>query len=446
MKSPMPKLVIALMVAVFLSACATNYQPVPSVTTAGIDARGHALKTQNAVFILDASSSMNEGVQQWKKFDVATSVLGSMGNAIPEGMGIKAGLRSFGHDASVSSATTQMGGAMGTFSRSAHKAALAKIAKPGGSSPLGDAIAGAGGDLDGLGGNSALIVVSDGKVNDSAIVAAKALKAKMGSALCIYTIVVGDDPAGIKFMQDLAAVGGCGFATSYDKVSSGAQMADFVTKVFIGDSLDSDGDGVVDAKDKCPGTPAGVKVDATGCPLDSDRDGVPDYMDKCPGTPYGVKVDAAGCPLDSDGDGVPDYMDKCPGTPAGVKVDATGCPVTVFDPNAQSWTFNNINFEVNKAVLTNDSHRILNEIIAGLKDRPALKVMVEGHTDSTGAHAYNMDLSERRAKAVVDYLVGRGISPARLDSKGYGPDRPIADNGTKAGRAKNRRVQFTKMN
>ena len=91
--------------------------------------------------------------------------------------------------------------------------------------------------------------------------------------------------------------------------------------------LDSDDDGVPDYKDKCPNTPPGVKVDSEGCPLDSDGDGVPDYKDKCPNTPPGVKVDAEGCPLDSDGDGVPDYKDKCPNTPKGVKVDANGCPV-----------------------------------------------------------------------------------------------------------------------
>ncbi|MDD5711830.1 MAG: OmpA family protein [Smithellaceae bacterium] len=100
---------------------------------------------------------------------------------------------------------------------------------------------------------------------------------------------------------------------------------------------DSDGDGVIDAQDECPGTPAGVSVDSYGCPIDSDKDGVPDYLDKCPGTPAGTKVDKDGCPLavkaapvakaDADKDGVPDDLDKCPGTPAGVWVDAQGCPV-----------------------------------------------------------------------------------------------------------------------
>ncbi|WP_084196820.1 OmpA family protein [Solimonas soli] len=88
---------------------------------------------------------------------------------------------------------------------------------------------------------------------------------------------------------------------------------------------DSDGDGVPDRLDKCPGTPAGVHVYSNGCPIDADGDGVPDYLDKCPNTPAGVQVDASGCPLDSDGDGVPDYLDKCPGTPKGVHVNADGC-------------------------------------------------------------------------------------------------------------------------
>jgi OOP family OmpA-OmpF porin len=246
-------------------------------------------------------------------------------------------------------------------------------------------------------------------------------------------------------MDELAGIGGCGFAVNADDLAGGRQMADYVKKVFIGDRVDSDGDGVADAMDKCPGTPAGVKVDGVGCPLDSDKDGVPDYLDKCPGTPAGVKVDPSGCPLDSDGDGMPDSMDKCPGTPAGVKVDATGCPITVLDAGATSWTFNNINFEVSKADIKPASYGILDEIATALGANPQLKVVVEGHTDNTGARAFNMELSKRRAQAVVDYLVGKGVSPSRLSARGYGPDRPIADNATQLGRSKNRRVQFTKV-
>ncbi|MBW6492498.1 MAG: OmpA family protein [Lentimicrobium sp.] len=95
----------------------------------------------------------------------------------------------------------------------------------------------------------------------------------------------------------------------------------------FGKKSDADGDGIADRLDKCPDTPAGVVVDANGCPLDADGDGVPDYLDKCANTRTGLAVDQFGCPLDKDMDGVPDYLDKCPNTEFGVKVDADGCPL-----------------------------------------------------------------------------------------------------------------------
>jgi OmpA-OmpF porin, OOP family len=98
-----------------------------------------------------------------------------------------------------------------------------------------------------------------------------------------------------------------------------------------GPPSDSDGDGVTDSKDKCPGTPKGARVDASGCPKDSDGDGVPDGLDKCASTPKGWKVDASGCPADADGDGVADQMDECPNTPKGQKVNDKGCPLEDAD-------------------------------------------------------------------------------------------------------------------
>ncbi|MGE5180035.1 MAG: OmpA family protein [Bacteroidota bacterium] len=92
-------------------------------------------------------------------------------------------------------------------------------------------------------------------------------------------------------------------------------------------SRDSDRDGVPDKKDRCPGTPFGARVDASGCPIDTDGDGVPDGIDRCDNTPRGATVDATGCPMDSDGDGVPDGIDQCSNTPQGARVDAKGCPV-----------------------------------------------------------------------------------------------------------------------
>ena len=98
---------------------------------------------------------------------------------------------------------------------------------------------------------------------------------------------------------------------------------------------DADGDGVYDGLDKCPDTPKGATVDATGCPKDSDGDGVLDGLDKCPDTPKGATVDSSGCPHDADGDGVFDGLDKCPDTPKGLKVDADGCPILVTEKETE---------------------------------------------------------------------------------------------------------------
>lgn len=198
--------------------------------------------------------------------------------------------------------------------------------------------------------------------------------------------------------------------------------------------VDSDGDGVEDSKDMCPNTPAGIKVDASGCPLDDDNDGVPNYKDKCPDTPAGVKVDENGCKLvqDSDGDGVIDSLDKCPNTPKGVAVDKHGCPIII---NL------NINFDFDSAEIKPEFLPKIKEVVEFLKANPAYKAEIQGHTDSIGSAAYNKKLSEKRAKAVYEVMVKMGIDPSRLTYVGYGEERPIADNSTSEGRAKNRRVE-----
>lgn len=215
--------------------------------------------------------------------------------------------------------------------------------------------------------------------------------------------------------------------------------------------LDSDGDGVPDYLDKCSNTPSGVKVDANGCPIDSDGDGVPDYMDKCNNTPAGVKVDANGCPLDSDGDGVADYLDKCPNTPAGVQVDADGCPikkeketvVIVVPAVVKPIVLNgDANFEFGKAVLLTNAYSVLDSLASTMKGYPAYRWEVGGYTDGIGSVSANQKLSEKRAKAVVDYLESKGVSSRNIKTVGYGKDSPIASNKTAEGRAMNRRVEI----
>ncbi len=209
--------------------------------------------------------------------------------------------------------------------------------------------------------------------------------------------------------------------------------------------VDTDGDGVTDDIDRCPGTPRGATVDAVGCPSDSDGDGVYNGIDQCPDTPRGATVDARGCPSDSDGDGVLDGIDKCPNTPAGTKVDETGCPIEAeqfIDTGLISTTA--ILFDLDKATLRPESKNELDRIGAILMQVPDLVVEVGGHTDATGTDAYNVKLSDARAKAVRDYLVSNfpQINAGNLSAKGYGESKPVAPNNTKEGRAKNRRVEF----
>ena len=205
--------------------------------------------------------------------------------------------------------------------------------------------------------------------------------------------------------------------------------------------LDSDGDGVPDYLDKCPNTPAGVKVDASGCPIDSDGDGVPDYLDKCPDTPKGVEVSTTGCPLDADGDGVPDYLDKCPNTPRGTQVDANGCPI-MKEEFKHFKLSGDANFNSGKSDLLPAAYPILDKLAEAMVNNPNYKWSVEGYTDSKGKDAMNLKLSEKRAHAVVDYLVQKGVDKNVFTIKGFGKENPVADNKTAEGRAKNRRVEI----
>jgi OOP family OmpA-OmpF porin len=206
----------------------------------------------------------------------------------------------------------------------------------------------------------------------------------------------------------------------------------------LGCPLDSDGDGVYDFKDQCPETPVGATVDGVGCPLDSDRDGIDDYKDQCPGTPTGVPVDTLGCPLDSDGDGVYDHLDKCPKTPAGAKVDEKGCPIILKQTVSIELK---IEFDLNKVDIKPQYHNQLKKVADFMKEYPATTVLIEGHTDNTGSDQYNLQLSQKRADSVRQYLIDNfSIAPERLSAKGFGESRPIASNATREGREKNRRV------
>lgn len=244
--------------------------------------------------------------------------------------------------------------------------------------------------------------------------------------------------------------GGCPVDGDGDRVADHADRCPATpsgaTVDATGCPMDGDRDGVPDGLDTCPATPGGTPVDEDGCAADGDGDGVPDASDACPGTATGVAVDDSGCALDEDGDGVPDHLDRCAGTEAGAAVGDDGCALSPIERQlAESGraVLTGVSFASGSAGLSAGSRAALDAAGRALVRNPGLQVEVRGHTDATGAAELNRRLSEQRARAVVDYLVG--AYPAlrgRLVPRGMGEVEPIASNRTEAGRAQNRRIEL----
>ena len=219
---------------------------------------------------------------------------------------------------------------------------------------------------------------------------------------------------------------------------------------------DRDGDGVEDSKDECPDVSGTIKgcIDSDGdgiadkndpCPhekgtlngsADRDSDGVADKDDKCPD----AKGMILGCP-DTDGDGVTDAEDKCPndaGQPGN-----NGCPEVKQEVIQKvNYAAKNIFFKFASDEILKPSFDPLDEVVKIMNENPSLKLSIAAHADSRGTPDGNMMWSEKRAQAVANYFISKGIDAGRLVAKGYGDTQPIADNKTEAGRAKNRRVEM----
>jgi len=210
---------------------------------------------------------------------------------------------------------------------------------------------------------------------------------------------------------------------------------------------DTDGDGVVDRKDKCPEKAGPPERD--GCPEeDKDNDGIIDEKDKCPDEPEDKDKfeDEDGCPdPDNDKDGIKDEDDKCPNEPETKNgyQDDDGCPDEVPAPVKKfTGVVKGINFRRNSADIKPSSFPLLKEAVGVFKGYPTLRVEISGHTSDEGKRDFNMKLSRKRAEAVKLFLVSAGIDESRIGTVGYGPDKPIADNETKEGKEKNRRIEF----
>jgi len=290
----------------------------------------------------------------------------------------RGGVRSFGQGSCLPAAETSLLQGMQRYSRGGAQAAIDRIRCTGGHSALAAAFAAAAQDLSGAQGETAVILVSDGQQMGDAEVAAARHLHQTANA-CIYAIQVGVSRRGADLLQRLVDAGGCGRrADAWDLVDS-RQMARLVTDALL--DADSDGDGVPDRRDRCPDTARGAGVDANGCPL---RD---------------------------------------------QEISATVRGAQVL-------------FAFDSAEIRGEYQRGLDRVAAHLKRNPDLHLAIEGHADDSGDDAYNQRLSEKRAQATRDYLLGRGVAASQLTVTGLGETQPLYPNDTALNRAKNRRTDF----
>ncbi|MDA3904004.1 MAG: OmpA family protein [Desulfuromusa sp.] len=409
-------LLFSLVLVALVASCAPVMQPpLKPLDSGASSATGgkYVPKVDNFQVILDSSLTMENS------FVGAREIVSRINQGIPTDLSYNGGLRSIGHSSYQSKNSTDLLAGMGAYNKASFHEGLGKIKYVGGPTPMSAALLAAGNDLKSAAGKSALILVSDGLHMADAPAAAKNLKEMLGDNLCIYTVAVGraNNGMGQDMLKKLADIGQCGFATTDANLADNASMSNFINNVFLA---------------KAAPKPAPIVAKPTP-PRDSDGDGVTDDKDQCPNTPKGAPVDSKGCPLDSDGDGVSDYRDQCPGTPAGVSVDVYGCPTKLTLQ---------INFGNDSSKIGPEFDSEVAKAAQCINDYPGNSVFIDGHTDSSGAAAYNLKLSEQRATAVKNRLIERfNVKESRMVARGFGEDHPVADNKNATGRELNRRVE-----
>lgn len=347
-------------------------------------------KIDNFYVINDSSSSMSaeydgqgySGQPAPTKFSVEKEVLNRMNQTIPD-LKLTSGIRSFGFGPCLSWGFTQLNMPVTDYTKSGFGQGIDSLTCSSGGSPINSALKEASTDLSPVTGNIALLILSDGHNLDSTPVSTvQSLKDQFGDKLCVYSIWVGN--------QD---------------EQEGKELLQELS-------------------------------DVAGCGFSTSADAIASNADMAnfvksvflkQGTP---EIDG-----DDDQDGVPNSKDRCPKTPRGARVDKHGC-----------WSISGIRFDVDKSNIKPQYLPLLDNAISILLKNPQLRVEVQGHTDNTGTAEYNQGLSERRAKAVRDYLASKTGNPSALTSNGFGLTRPIDTNSTAAGRYNNRRVQLKILN
>jgi OOP family OmpA-OmpF porin len=380
----------------------TKISPELSCTTMDINAMlqsgDYQRKVANFIIIEDATSSMRENVDNssTSKLTISKGLIRCLNNSLPEDFKVNAGMRIFGSHASENGLVY----GMSWYSKTGLEEGVQAVRETGNKTDLAAAISDASNDLKQVSGKTAVIIFSDGGTSKDIdpVAAAAAMKEIYGEKICIYTVLLGDNPDGKIIMEQIATQGRCGFATEAsnlymrpltdcDTVNVGKGMGDFVARVFL-------------EKYQAPPPPK------------------PD--------------------LDSDGDGVLDSLDKCPDTPKGIKVDKDGCPIPMKEKVTITLL---IEFDFDDDEVKSLHYADIEEVANLLKAYPKTNAELEGHTDSIGSEEYNMDLSKRRAESVKNYIAETfGIDATRISTVSYGESQPVATNETAAGRQNNRRV------
>ncbi len=417
------RMLFFVMVSVALIANSAMAQDLNSKIESG----QYVQKADNFIVILDASGSKNDPVQGQKKLSLVKDIISLMNQVIPN-IPLQSVLRKYGKGIKQSSKIkTELVYGPAEYSKEGFEQSLDTVKEASGLTFMGAAIDAASIDMESFEkGKTAVVIISDGKIHiGNPVQAAERMKARHGDNVCIFTIFVPSDTADInqvtrdkELMKKIAGASYCGFSESADNIDSEEGMADFVKKVFLASVNDTDSDGVPNDMDQCPDTPLGVEVDSKGCPI-------PVKTEEPEPEPEKIQVD-------TDGDGIPDDQDDCPAnTPKGAVVSQRGC-----------WIVESLLFDFNKWDIKSEFYPNLDQVVSILEKNPALKITIKGHTDNIGTKEYNMKLSEKRAKAVMEYFLKKGINKERLSSEGFGFTKPVGTNSTSEGRAKNRRVEL----